>query len=180
MLSRLWIASRFFLDEIETIVFDSVQQWCHQDFRVPQAKPFDLTQDEIYLIADFERGGKSGTMLLGRLRLPTGPIDQAANELFFAGDKIYHPTLCMSDQRDATNSANSDGIRDFEFTVSQIGTAGTDDKCKVIRNVKVLSVVHTHSDQQLRVGIGAKFPFEMFEEKPNGCLPILRRNIFIG
>jgi hypothetical protein len=58
----------------------------------------------------------------------------------------------MSDQREAADTADTNGVRDFEFTISEVCAAGSNDKRKVVRNMKMLSVIHTHPNQQLGVG----------------------------
>jgi len=76
-------------------------------------------------------------MFLGRLFLPARGFDQSMDELLFAGNEIDHAALCMSDQCDAANSADSDGIRNFEFAVPQIRSPRTDNESEIIGDVKV-------------------------------------------
>jgi hypothetical protein len=59
----------------------------------------------------------------------------------------------MSDQRNAADSADSDGIGDFEFTIPQICTTSTNNEREIVGNMKMLSMVHAHPDQQFSVRV---------------------------
>jgi hypothetical protein len=86
----------------------------------------------------------------------------------------------MSDQCDAANSADSDGIRNFEFAVPQIRSPRTDNESEIIGDVKVLSIVHAHPDQQVGIGIHIQLPSEVvvLEQEADRGLPVLGKNIF--
>jgi hypothetical protein len=86
----------------------------------------------------------------------------------------------MPDQCDAANSADSDGIRNFEFAVPQIRAPSTNDEREIIGDVKVLSIVHAHPDQQVGIGVQIRLSSEVvvLEQEADRGLPVLRKNIF--
>ena len=177
---RHHLTCRIFLDEVELIIFNPVQQRSYDNCWVPQAKPFHLAQNKINFVPDLEHRGEVEKMFLGRLFLPARGLDQSLDELLFAGNEVDHAALCMPDQCDAANSADSDGIRNFEFAVPQIRSPRTDNESEIIGDVKVLSIVHAHPHQQAGVGVRIQLPSEVvvLEQEADRGLPVLGKNIF--
>jgi len=110
---------------------------------------------------------------------PTRILNQALNKLSLARGQIYHSALCMTDERNRARTAHGNGIRDLEFTVTKIRPAGTDDEGKIVRNVKMLPIIHTHSYQQPGRGITLVWPTQVmvFEQKAYGVIPVLCGNV---
>src|SRR2546422_11648938 len=102
--------------------------------------------------------------------LPTCRMYQALNELIFASDEIHHAALGMTDQSNAADSTDSDCIGDFEFAISQICTTRTNNECEIVRNSKMFSIVHTHSDQQAGISVRIEITLDVvkFEQPPDG------------
>jgi hypothetical protein len=177
----LTLALRSFFYEIETIIFNAVQQRSYYNLRVPQAKPLDFAQNKINFVSNFEHWGEVKKMLFGGLFLPACRFDKALNKLRFAGDEVDHPALCVTDQRDASYSADCDGIRNFEFAVPEVCTPRTDNERKIIRNMKMFPIIHAHPDQHVGVGVRVKIPPEIvvLEQKSDRGLPVLRGDVFV-
>jgi hypothetical protein len=171
-----------FLNKVEAVVFNPVQQWSNHDLWVSEAKSFDFTHDKVHFVTNFEHRCEVKEVFFGRLRLPSRPFHQALDELIFPRNQVYHPALSMSNQSDATNSADGNCIGDFEFAVPQISAASPNNKCEIVRNMKVLPVVHTHPDQQLGACVQVKLSLEImvFEQPPDRGFPVLRRDVFPG
>jgi hypothetical protein len=121
-------------------------------------------------------------MVLCCLRLPTRSLDKAPDELFFTADEINHSALRMTYERYAVNVPDGDGIRDFKFTVTQIRSPGTENERKIVRDAKMLPVVHAHPDKQVSVGVGLKRPLKIvvFKQESNRGFTVGRRNVVFG
>ena len=85
------------------------------------------------------------------LRLPPSTFHKTTDELFFSTDEIDHPTLIVTNDCNAANISHGEGIRDFELAVTQVCAARTDYEREIVGNVKMLPIVHTHTDEQLSV-----------------------------
>jgi hypothetical protein len=140
-----------FPDQVQSVVFYKVQEWSDKNSRVPESESLHFTENEVDFITDFEHGRKLVEMLLCGLCLPACVFDQAADKLFPSTNQIDHAALIMANERNALNASDRDRVRDLEFTVPQIGAAGTDDVGKIVRNMQVLPIIHAHADEQLRV-----------------------------
>lgn len=137
------------MQQVEPIVFDTIQHRCNEDLWVPETQSLCFADDEIDFIADFEQRCIVGEMFLSRFELPSRPFGQSAYELVLACHQIYHPTLRVRNQCDGRNSADRDRIGDFELTRPQVRASSADDEGEVVGNPKVFPVVHAHSDQEL-------------------------------
>lgn len=172
-------ADRVFPDQVQSVVFHTVHERGNQNFRVPQTKSFDLAKDEVSFIANLEHWREMMEMLFCSLSLPSGALHKAADELLLPADEVDHSALVVTNERYAVHITDSDGVRYFEFAVPQICTAGPYDERKIVGDVKMLSIVHAHSDEQLRscVDFMRAIKVMVFEQQPDRGSTVLRRNV---
>lgn len=112
-------------------------------------------------------------------RLPSRILDQSPYELFFSRYQINHGTLRVSDESNGMDATDSNRVRDLKLAVSQVRASGPYDERKVVGYMKMLPIIHTHSDEQ--PGSCVRFigssKIMIFEQEPDWRLPILGGNV---
>ena len=146
---RLGFALVAFKNQIEPVILHSIHQRCNGYLWIPQSKPLYLAQYEIHLVPDFKHGRIVMEMFFRLLLLPSGIFHKPLNELLLPRYEVHHPALRMTDERKRLNTADGNRIGYFELTIPQIGAPRSNDIGKIVGDVDMLPVVHTHTDEQL-------------------------------
>src|SRR5437762_7350591 len=97
---------RTILNEIEAIIFDSVEQGSHENLRVSEAKTFHLARCEFNFVSNFKPWSEVTKMFLRGLPFPACGFHQSLDELIFSRNEVNHATLIMTHQSEATNPSD--------------------------------------------------------------------------
>jgi hypothetical protein len=84
-----------FLDDVETTIFNSVQEGSNHNAWVPQSQSLYLAQGEINFVADLEHRGKVKKVIFCLLPRPVCVVHETLDELFFPCEQVHHSAVVV-------------------------------------------------------------------------------------
>jgi len=118
-------------------------------------------------------------MFFGVLFLPATSFDEAFDEEILAGGEIDHAAMVMRDERNMGDTADGDGIRDFEFTITEVGAARAQYEREIVRDAQKFAAVHAHANKKFGLGIRFERALQIlvFEKTSNRGISVFGRNV---
>ena len=156
-----------------------IEQRSDFDFGIAKPKPLDLTENEIRFITDLKEMGKIPEMFFGVLFLPAAFFDESFDEQIFTCGEIDHAAVVVRDERHVRDAPDGDSIRNFEFTITEVGTARAQDEREIVGDMQKFAAVHAHANEQLGLGIRFEGAFQVlvFQKASDRGVSVFRRDV---